>query len=88
MTSSDTEIIICLSHIPELREKGLQQLGVEFGSSEHSMQLHVLSDKLGAGLWRVIAKVYVLICHDVLSKIGTTNTRLLVLLSQIIYVKR
>lgn len=76
--SNDTDTIVYLLHfMPHFREKGLLELWVEFGSGEHRRRhipLHVLADKLGVRLCKVIIKAHVL---TALSKIGTKHASLL-----------
>ncbi len=77
--SNDTDTIACLLRfIPQLRAKGLEELWVEFGPGEHRrhLPLHVLADKLGVELCRVIVKAHVLTGDDTLSKVGTKHAAL------------
>ena len=77
--SNDTDTIVyLLRFISQMRERGLQELWVEFGSGEHRryIPLHVLADKLGVGLCRVIVKAHVLTGDDSLRKIGTKHASL------------
>ncbi len=74
--SNDTDTIVSLLRcMPQLREKGPQELWAEFGPGEHRrhIPLHVLAHKLGVGLCRVIVKAHVLTGDDTLSKIGTKH---------------
>ncbi len=53
--SNDTDTIVSLLRcMPQLREKGPQELWVEFGLGEHRrhLPLHVLAHELGVGLCR------------------------------------
>ena len=77
--SYDTDTIVCLlCFIPQLQQRGLQGLLVEFGSGEHKhhLPLHVLADNLGERMCRIILKAYVLMGDDSLSKIGTMHASL------------
>ena len=74
--SNDTDTIArLLRFIHRLRERGLQQLWVEFGTGERKrhIPLHVLADKLGVELSRVILKAHILTGDDAISKIGTKH---------------
>ena len=77
--SNNTDTIArLLRFIHSLRERGLQQLWVEFGTSERKRHIppHVLADKLGVELSMVILKAHILTGDDALSKIGTKHASL------------
>ena len=67
-----------LHFVPDFREHGLKELWVEFGVGEHRrhLPLHVMADRLGVRLSRVIVKAHVLMGDDAVSKIGTKHASL------------
>lgn len=78
--SNDTDTIVRLLYfIPQFREKGLQEMWVEYGTGERRrhLPLHILADKLGTPMSKVIVKAHVLTGDDALSKIGTKHAALL-----------
>ena len=77
--SNDTDTIArLLRFIHRLRERGIQQLWVEFGTGERKrhIPLHVLADKLGVELSRVILKAHILTGDDAISTICTKHASL------------
>ena len=64
-----------LHYICLLKEVGLQELWVQFGTGEkrRMIPLHVLHFKLGDELYLVFIKAHVLTGDDALSKVGTKH---------------
>ena len=77
--SNDTDTVVTLlCFITEWQAHGLRELWVQFGSGEHRRHLpiHILAERLGPSLCRVLVKAHVLTGNDALSKIGTKHAAL------------
>ena len=77
--SNDTDTVVRLLRFTrEWQESGMLELWVEFGAGEHRrhLPLHILVEKLGYDLSRVLVKVHVLTGDDALSRIGTKHAAL------------
>jgi len=74
--SNDTDTVVrLLRFITDWREHGLHELWVEFGSGERRrhLPLHILAQKLGHEMCKVLLKVHVLSGDDAHSRIGTKH---------------
>ena len=74
--SNDTDTVVrLLRFITDCREHGLHELWVEFGSGERRrhLPLHILAQKLGHRMCKVLFKLHVLSGDDAHSRIGTKH---------------
>ena len=74
--SNDTDTVVrLLRFITKWREHGLRELWVQFGSGERKrhLPLHIVAEKLGQDMCKVLVKVHVLTGDDALSRIGTKH---------------
>ena len=77
--SNDTDTVILLLHyIRLLKDDGLNELWVQFGTGQkrRMIPLHVLHCKLGDQLCHVLIKAHILTGNDTVSKIGTKHAAL------------
>ena len=77
--SNDTDsVALLLRFISVLKGAGLKELWVEFGHSEkrRKIPIHILHERLGNELSRVLFKAHCITGNDVVSKIGTKHAAL------------
>ena len=80
MISNDTDTVTRLLYFfSEFQKRGLKELWVEFGKGERKryLPLHILAERLGQELCRVVVKAHILTGDDSISKIGTKHASLL-----------
>ena len=77
--SNDTDVIIALLYyVPMFRKEGLKELWVRAGrgNTTRFVPLHILHDRHGADLCKVLPALHSLTGCDITSKIGTKNAAL------------
>ena len=77
--SNDTDTFaLLLHHLPYLRQKGLKELWMKFGTGEKKrlIPLHDILQSLGESFSKVVLKAHVLTGDDSMSKMGTKKAAL------------
>ena len=77
--SNDTDTFaLLLHHLPYLRQKGLKELWLKFGTGEKKrlIPLHDILQSLGESFSKVVLKAHVLTGDDSMSKMGTKKAAL------------
>ncbi len=71
-------MVLLLRYIADLKDSGLLELWVQYGSQEKRrfIPLHTLHEKLGDELCLVIVKAHILTGNDCISKVGTKQAAL------------
>ena len=77
--SNDADTVVLLRYYVEMcKESGLQELWIQYGTGDRRrmLPLHLIHEKLGDAMCRILVNSHVITGDDALSKIGTKHSAL------------